>query len=169
VAVRAKAQVNQVKDSRRTGNLAQSYGVPYRCSFEIGGLNWHSENLLGAQRGAQAFVQVCKVSVGVSGRGHALIHLRQVNIWPGKVFIAKGTHHRPGSMAAADGHDETTTGGDGSPSFGGNERSGLAGNCICIGKHFDFHALSVRRTTQLARHPALPEAQPSGYASLQKE
>ena len=65
----------------------------------------------------QALAQVGQVSVRVSRGGHSLVHLDHVDALPRDVFAGQGTQHEPGSVAAADGHDESAPRGDGRPSL----------------------------------------------------
>src|SRR5438094_364190 len=56
----------------------------------------------------QALPQVCEVSVRVSGRRHALVHLHDMHIGPGQLLIGQRTQHRPRGVPPADGHDEAS-------------------------------------------------------------
>ena len=87
----------------------------------------------------QALAQVGQVSIRVSRGGHSLVHLDHMDALPRDVFAGQGTQHEPGSVAAADGHDESAPRGYGRPSLRGNDRGSLAGDRIDIGKDFDLH------------------------------
>ena len=87
----------------------------------------------------QAFAQVGQISIRVSRGSHALVHLDQMDALSREVFARQGTQHEPGSVAAADGHEESAPRGRGRPSLGGNEGGSLAGDGIGIDKDFDFH------------------------------
>jgi len=87
----------------------------------------------------QALAQVGQVSVGVSSRCHALVHLDDVHACPWHRFIGQRTQHRPRGVAPADGHDEATTRGDGRARLRGGESGTRSRDCICIGQRLDLH------------------------------
>ena len=94
-------------------------------------------DLLGAQRGMlkQALAQVGEVSIRVSRRGHALVHLHDMHALPGDLFVCQGTQHLPRGVAAADGHDETAARRHSCPSLRGDDRGSLLGDRIGISKY----------------------------------
>ena len=67
--------MNEIEYGRRSCYLTERLGVSLARRFKIGRLHIHGVNLLGAQRtmSEQALRQVGEVSVGVSGRRHALV------------------------------------------------------------------------------------------------
>ncbi len=87
----------------------------------------------------QALAQVGQVSIGVSGRRHALVHLDDVHSGPWHRFVGQCTQHRPGGVAPADGHDEATPCGDGRARLRGGESGTRSRDRIGIGQCFDPH------------------------------
>ena len=77
--------------------------------------------------------------VGIADGGHALVHLDHMDARPRDVFTGQGAQHEPGSVAAADGHEESAPRGYGRPSLRSHDRGSLAGDRIDIGKDFDLH------------------------------
>ncbi len=61
-------------------------------------------DLFRAKRGVlqQAFAQVSEVSIRVSVRRHALVHLKNVDARPRDVFARQRAQHDPGSVTTAD-------------------------------------------------------------------
>ena len=87
----------------------------------------------------QALPQVCEVSVRVSGRRHALVHLHDMHIGPRQLLIGQRTQHRPRGVPPADGHDEATPRCDGGPRLAGGEGGADLRHGIGIDKCFDPH------------------------------
>jgi hypothetical protein len=90
----------------------------------------------------QAFIQVRKVSVRMSRRGDALVHLHHIYVLPGNIFVCEGTQHLPRSVAATDGDDKTAARIHCRASLRSYELSSLSRYCIGIGEYFNLHRIS---------------------------
>src|SRR4030095_4016946 len=90
----------------------------------------------------QAFAQVGEVSIRVSCRRYALVHLHHMHALPGDLFARQSTQHLPRRVAAANRHDETTALRHGRASFGSDNFGSPAGDCIGIGKYLNLHGNS---------------------------
>ena len=79
-----------------------------------------------------------EVSVRVTRRRHALVHLRYMYPVPRDIFACQITQHKPWSMAAAYGQDKAAARGDGRPGFRSDDRCTLSGDRFGTRKNFDF-------------------------------
>ncbi len=80
-----------------------------------------------------------EVSVRVSRRSHALIHLRHVQTMPREIFPRKHAQHLPGGVAAADSQGEAPPRRHRSPALPGDDFGRLGGNGGGVGEYADFH------------------------------
>src|SRR6266542_1871242 len=87
----------------------------------------------------QALIQVREVSVRVSRRGDALVHLHHVYAFPGNIFVCQGTQHLPRCVASADRDNETAARLHCRASLRSDNLGALLCDCIGIGKHFNLH------------------------------
>src|SRR5215813_13817168 len=101
-------------------------------------------DLLGCERRMleQAFTQMREVSVRVSCRCDALVHLHHVHTFPRNLFVGQGTQHLPGRVPATDRHDETASRRDSGSSLCSDQFRSLARDCVGIGKYFNLHGNS---------------------------
>src|SRR5262245_51071257 len=97
--------------------------------------------LFGAQRypRQQGLLQVGEVPICVPWRSDALIHLEHMYLLPRDLFTGQFTQHSPGSTTSADRHVEATACDDSIPCFRGKDGGSLFGNCVSVGKNFNFH------------------------------
>ena len=88
VAIRPKAQVNEVQNRRRASNFGQSVAVAIGCGFQVGRFHGHRVDLFVAKvnTSKQTFAQVREVPVGVPGGGDAFVHLNEMHLVPRDVF-----------------------------------------------------------------------------------
>ena len=133
--------MSEIEHGRRAGDVLERRGVLDARGFEISRFHRHGMNLLGAKRAMrkQAFAQVREVPVGMSRRRHPFVHLHDVHVGPGHLFVGQGAQHRPWRMTAADRHDEATTRGDGRPRLPRCECGGRSRHRIGIGQRIDPH------------------------------
>jgi hypothetical protein len=87
----------------------------------------------------QRFAQVGEVTIGISGRGHALIDLKKVHLLPRDIFRSERLQHDPRSVAAAYGKAEAASQSDRGARVGGDRHSPGSGDGIGIIKYFEFH------------------------------
>src|SRR5216684_4189796 len=80
-----------------------------------------------------------EVSIGVSGRRHALVHLDDMHTGPWHLFIGQRSQHRPWGPTPTEGHDETTTCGDGHARLRGGECGTGSRHRSGIGESLDPH------------------------------
>jgi hypothetical protein len=87
----------------------------------------------------QTFSKMREVSIRVSLRRDAFIHLQYVYFPPRQFLSGKGAQHDPGRSAAADGHHEPAPVGNGGTGFDRNRfRRRLCSTCF-VGKYFSLH------------------------------
>jgi hypothetical protein len=98
-------------------------------------------DLLGSERRVleQAFAQVSKISVRVSGGCDSLIYLHDVRALPGHLFICQSTKHFPGGVAAADRYDETAPIRHRRPGFRSDNLGSPTRDYLGIGKYLNLH------------------------------
>lgn len=90
----------------------------------------------------KTFTQVREISIRVSVRCNAFVHLIQVHIGPCQIFVRERAQHDPGRMAAADSQAESATSGDGCPSISRNSRGSLPRHRIGIVQNLKLHGWS---------------------------
>jgi hypothetical protein len=90
--------------------------------------------------GEQALPEVGEVSVGVSGRSHALVHLDDMHVGPRHGFLGYRMQHLPRGGSSAQGHDEAPADGHSSARFGCGERGSGSRDGFGIDQRFDLHA-----------------------------
>src|SRR2546422_608859 len=93
----------------------------------------------------QALIQVREVSVRVSRRGDALVHLHHVYAFPGNIFVYQGPQHLPRCVAAADRDNETAARLDCRASLRSDNLGTLLRDRIGIGKYLNLHWQLLRR------------------------
>ena len=142
VAVRAEAEMNEVEHGRRARHLLQRLGILLGRTIEVGCLDRHRMDVVGAQRRMieQAFAQMREVSVRIGRRRHPLVHLNHMHVLPGELLVGQCAQHHPRRAAAAHRHDEAPARGNGRARVGGDDRRRLAGNAIIVRLDFDLHA-----------------------------
>ena len=91
VAVRPQAQMGEVEHRWRPRNCLESPGVGFGRGLQVGYFHRHGIDLLGAQPGlsSQAFEQVREISIRMSGRCRALVHLHHRDAFPGDVLACQ--------------------------------------------------------------------------------
>ena len=120
VAIRSKAQVNEVKNRRCPGDSIESASVTPGRGLQIGFLHRHREDLLGPNRGVreQAFAEVGEVAVRVALRCDPLIHLSDEDPRPRNLLAGQVAEHLPGSCSPADREHEPAACRNGLPALG---------------------------------------------------
>ena len=83
--------MNEIEHRRGTGDVLKHPRVPHGASLEVGEFDWHGANLAEAQSNLrqQTVAYVGEVPVRVSGRGHALIHLRHAGAAPRDILAGQ--------------------------------------------------------------------------------
>ena len=87
----------------------------------------------------QTLTQVGEVTVGITSRGDAFVHLEQMDRFPGHIFVSKRPQHLPWCVTTADGHYERAARGHGCPRLSRDDFGRLPGNRISIVKYFNSH------------------------------
>ncbi len=90
MAVRAETEMDKIEHRRRAGDLFENvriaFGLRSPAPATSTGIAWIWPR---AQRRMlkQAFIQVREVSIGVSPRRDALVHLHYMYGFPGNIFV----------------------------------------------------------------------------------
>ena len=116
----------------------------------------------------QIFSKMREISIRMSCRGDAFVHLRYMNVFPRGFFLGQSTQHDPRRSTAADRHHELTASSRGRTGFRGNEFRGRSRGGFVIGKHFNLHT-GISAFDIQAAWPAMANvsrAQQSDSASL---
>ena len=87
----------------------------------------------------QTLTQVGEVTVGITSRGDAFVHLHQMHTIPRHIFASKRPQHLPRCVTATDGHYETAARGHGFPRLSRDDFGRLPGNRLSIVKYLDPH------------------------------
>src|SRR5215472_15361841 len=106
-------------------------------------------NLLGSERRMlkQTFMQMGKVSVRISRRRHALVHLHHIHVLPRNILVGQGTKHLPRRVAATNREIEAATRVHCRASLGSHDLSALSSHRIGIGEYFNLHGNSWPNAT----------------------
>ena len=133
--------MNEIQHRRGADNLAEGSSVALGSDFKIRRFHWHGMDMLRAEWDPcqQAFAQVGEISVRVSSGGDALVDLYQMHRFPRDFFTGEGPQHKPGRVPAADAKNESAARGHRLSSVGRDDRCRLVGDCVGIGKDFNYH------------------------------
>ena len=91
----------------------------------------------------QALPEMREVSVGVSRRRDALVHLDDMHVGPGHVLIGECSQHLPRGVTPADSHHEAAARPDGLARLRGGEGRPGERDRIDIGQSFDLHDVLI--------------------------
>jgi hypothetical protein len=87
----------------------------------------------------QAFAQMGKIAIRMSGWSYPFVDLYNVNLIPRDILFGQSAEHDPRGVAAADRDDEAIAFSDSRSSLCGDERRCFSGYRICVYKYFNFH------------------------------
>jgi hypothetical protein len=98
-------------------------------------------NIFRGKRGVlqKSLAKVREISIGIAGRGDALVHLNDVHLLPRHIFAGQVAQHDPGSVSATDSNDEAAASGNGKARFGGDEFGSFLSNGFRIRQDINLH------------------------------
>jgi hypothetical protein len=82
---------------------------------------------------------MCQIAVRVTRGRHALVHLRNMHVFPRHCFAGQDAKHLPRDVTATDRHDETSARSDGLAGFGGNKLCSRCGRSIGVRVNLNSH------------------------------
>src|SRR5260221_6122230 len=117
--------MNEVEYRWDASYICKYCRVLLRRCFQIGRFHRHGVNLFGRQRDMleQAFAQMGKIAIRMSGWSDPFVDLYNVNLIPRDILFGQSAEHDPRGVAAAD----------------RDERPCFSGYRICVYKYFNFH------------------------------
>ena len=93
----------------------------------------------------QVFAEMSKVPLRITGRRCPLVHLNDMYILPGELFVGKCTQHQPRCAAAADRQDEAPAGRNSRSRLCSENRRRLARHPIVIRLDFSTQPLDFSK------------------------
>jgi hypothetical protein len=144
VAVCSEAEMNEIKHRRQACHVLQCRRVLLSRAIEVGCFDRHCMDVVGEQwcMSEQAFAEMSKVSVRIACRCRPLVHLNDMYILPGELFVGQCAQHQPRRAVAADRHDEASSRRNSRASVDGDDRCRPAGDQIVVEMDFNLHAMT---------------------------